>query len=220
MTCTTVDGISGFNSMVPEVLLTPGVVIPANCSIQQLVNYDCRENIMDIFSSKKTHYKTKSSFDSLMGADISIKTLILCNACQVTSTPSVITPCMGRINPDNLIDQQRLAPTLNIGGLSFTVEAFVKEENGRTRGRNGSKGRSRRKSHHHHHHHGGTPRGTPRDTLRYYPNFSCGDRLISSYGMPPSIQQQCGKEILQNFMLNYKIVFDFFPIECPMECML
>ena len=163
-TCASSDAMLGFYDMVPEVLLTPGIVIPSNCTINRLIDYSCRENFGFYSGTRQRARYRPSSKSSTQGALINIRTLILCNACNVVNPPSPIP--MKRFDK-KIIDQQELATTFGNAGRLFSVQAFEKFV---------SKRKRTRRSH--------------RSRYNYcWGSFFCGDEFLSSR----STTARCGQ---------------------------
>ena len=126
--CTTLDNQAGTYQLIPAALLSPGLVIPANCTIQRLLQYDCNERAK--FSTKKK--KTKTSTSSNQGAAVNLKVLILCNACQQTNGAGTSTGTIAS-NKGQIIDQNALQDTFGLGLLQFSVKANEKKKPSRSR---------------------------------------------------------------------------------------
>ncbi len=171
--CTTVDSANRFYSLIPEQLLIPGVVIPANCTVLRLLKYSCMENIQYGKRSYTKHRMGRMS-DKTMAAEITIQTLVLCNACNLADSSS---QSGYKSDFDPFIDQQQIATIISNSGIDFSVQAFeVKEEKRRTRSRKrgpkkGSKG------------------GRTRTRKNSKPVF-CNGRILS---YATSSSMQCGK---------------------------
>ena len=139
------DSANRFYSLVPEQLLIPGLVIPADCTVQRLLKYSCMENIQ-YGKRSYTKHRTGTMTDKTMGAEITIQTLVLCNACNLETESSSQNGYKSDFDP--FIDQQQIATIITNSGIDFSVQAFeVKEERRRTKGRSrgrktGSKGGS------------------------------------------------------------------------------
>ena len=163
--CTTLDNQAGTYQLIPAALLSPGLVIPANCTIQRLLQYNCNERAKFSTKTKKTKTKTKTSTSSNQGAAVDLKVLILCNACQQTNGAGTSTGTIAS-NNGQIINQNALQDTFGLGLLQFSVKANEKKKSSR----------SRRKSH--------TRSGSGR-----HGKFLCGDVFIRS----TTTTLKCGK---------------------------
>ena len=180
-TCTTVDRMVGFYAMSTEQILLVGSVIPANCTIQRLINYSCRERLgfcRGGTGRRGTGRRGTGTGTAARAARITIQVLILCNACNIVNSPSSV-PTEGRIDSDNFINRQELAVTFGVIGATFSVEAFETRDSKR-----GIMDKTRRGFR--------TKRRTRTQKGQNYYNFFCGDRLLSI----GETMVECGKHNL------------------------
>ena len=128
-TCVTLDNNIGIYQLIPSTLLSPGLAIPANCTIKRLVSYSCEERSLSAAitgGTKRT--KSKRNADS-NGAKVQLSTIVLCNACQQAGSPQ-----QGSVsNNGKIVDQDSLQPTLGVGNIQFSVTASEKSRRERSK---------------------------------------------------------------------------------------
>ena len=143
--CISLDNQAGIYQLIPPALLSPGVVIPANCTIHRLLQYNCNERAK--FSTKtgtkKTKTKTKTDTLSNQGAAVDLKVLILCNACKETNGAGISTGTIAS-NNGQIINQNALQDMFGFGLLQFSVKANEKNKPSRSRRRSHSRSGSGR----------------------------------------------------------------------------
>ena len=125
-TCAAVDAIFGFNDMIAELLLPVGTVIPANCTINRLIDYSCEERFRFCRNTRGTRTRRNR-------ADVRIRTLILCNACTVVPAGLVQVP--SPVYDSGIINEAELQTILGIGDLEFSVQVVERTTKRKTRSR-------------------------------------------------------------------------------------
>ena len=196
-TCAAVDAIFQFNDMIAELLLPVGTVIPANCTINRLIDYSCEERFKFCRNTRGTGTRgpgTRGTRTRGNRADVRIRTLILCNACTVVPAGLVQVP--SPVYDSGIINEAELETNLGIGDLDFSVQVVERTTKRKTR------------SH---------------STRKTYSSgcFLCGENFVS-----PFDAVQCGKyfEILHaNVCVHittylFLILFNFPNTVCPTEC--
>ena len=127
--CVTLDNNIGIYQLLPSIILSPGLAIPANCTIKRLVSYSCEERNAAITGGTK-RTKSKSNADS-NAAKVQLNTIVLCNACQQAGSAQQGSAS----NNGKIVDQNSLQPTLGVGSIQFSVTASEGSRRGRSKRR-------------------------------------------------------------------------------------
>ena len=128
-TCAAVDAIFRFNDMIAELLLPVGTVIPANCTINRLIDYSCEERFRFCRNTRGTG--TRGTRTRGNRADVRIRTLILCNACTVVPAGLIQVP--SPVYDSGIINEAELETTFGIGDLEFSVQVVERTTKRKTR---------------------------------------------------------------------------------------